>query len=513
MMPYRLPVFALPALMACGSPDTKIIALTPDIVVAPEEVAFGDIAKLYTVQSEVQILNSGRAPLEISDIELEVAGGYADVFSIDMEADDSDGLFATVAAGDTLPLSLGFRPHKYMDYRARILVHSDDADQPVLAVPVTGTGVVAPTPDINLSPLSVDFGTVPRNETETAYFAIQNVGDGPLDILGVDLDESPFNIIADPSGQTIAATSEFTVVAEYTPDDEEPGHAADLIIRSTDPDEPEVTVVLLGGNGGEDYQPPIAKIDCDALQRISPPTTVALRAPDSDDPEDEDDIHPLSYEWELIGRPDLSRTYIMNPSKEEPDLFIDVAGAYQIQLIVTDFNGVSSAPDVCTANVVPEEALYVALSWDTNNADLDLHLVPSGSLVWGPSTCFFCCPVPTWPILWGAPVYTLDNVVGYGPESINVAIPGDEIDYYYIRVQYFSDRGGGETEATVSIYIDGALAENRSITFTEDEHLWKVGKVSFNGPASDETRIGTFIEENTIEYFENKNCPECAWPL
>ena len=42
----------------CGQPDTKIVALTPDIVVAPEEVAFGDVVKLYTANTEVQIINS-----------------------------------------------------------------------------------------------------------------------------------------------------------------------------------------------------------------------------------------------------------------------------------------------------------------------------------------------------------------------------------------------------------------------------------------------------------------------
>ena len=149
--------------------------------------------------------------------------------------------------------------------------------------------------------------------------------------------------------------------------------------------------VLFCGNGGDDYQPPIAKIDCEALQDTAPPTTVALRAPDSDDPEDEGDVHALSYAWELIGRPELSRTYIMNPNEEAPDLYIDVAGAYEVQLVVTDFNGVASEPDVCRVNVIPDEDLYIAMSWDTNNSDIDLHLVPSGMAMWGPKTCFHCC--------------------------------------------------------------------------------------------------------------------------
>jgi hypothetical protein len=507
MLQNRMSLFALSWLISCGAPDTKIVALTPDIVVAPGELEFGDIVKLYTVRSEVQILNAGRAPLEVHDLELEIAGGYDDVFTIESEAIDPNDIFTTIEGGESLPVTLGFRPHKYMDYRARLLVHSDDEDQPVLAIPITGTGVVGATPDIAVSSLSLDFGTVPKNDTETAFFTISNEGDGPLDILGLDIDNGPFSLVTDPSGQAIAAGAEFTVIADYTPSDDATGHAAQVVVRSTDPDEPEVSIVLLGGNGGDDYGKPIAEIDCDALSGTSPPTTVALRAPGSDDPEDVNDAYPLLYEWELIGRPELSRTYIMNPNEEETDLFIDVAGLYEIQLIVTDFNGLVSQPDVCEVNVVPDEDLYIALSWDTNNADLDLHLVPAGSQLWGPLTCFFCCPVPVWPVTWGIPVYTLDNTVGYGPESINVAIPGENT--FNIRAYYYHNGGGGPTEATVSVYIDGILAETISQTIPDDGQVWKVGAVTFDGPAHGPSREGVFILQDVVEDFPSKSCPDC----
>jgi hypothetical protein len=507
MLQTSLPFLIIPLAISCGAPDTKIVALTPDIVVAPGDLAFGDIVKLYTVRSEVQVLNAGRGPLEVSDLELEIAGGYDDVFTIETEADDPDGLFGTIDGGESLPVTLGFRPHKYMDYRARLLVHSDDEDQPVLAVPITGTGVVGATPDIALSSLSLDFGTVPKNETETAFFTILNEGDGPLDILGLDINDGPFSLVTDPSGQTIAAGADFTVIADYTPTDDATGHAAHVVIRSTDPDEAETSIVLLGGNGGDEYGKPIAQIDCDALSGTAPPTTVALRAPNSDDPEDLNDAHPLLYEWELIGRPELSRTYIMNPNLEEPDLFIDVAGLYEIQLVVTDFNGLVSEPDICEVNVVPDEDLYIALSWDTNNADLDLHLVPAGSRLWGPLTCFWCCQVPIWPLDWGIPVYALDNTVGYGPENINVSVPGENT--FSIRAHYFHNGGGGATEATVSIYIDGMLTETISQTIPDDGHVWKVGTVTFDGPAHSSDRGGYFEAEDFVEEFGSKSCPDC----
>ena len=104
------------ASLGCGEPDSKLVALTPDIVVAPEEIEFGNIIKLYSVQQEVQVLNAGRGPLNISKIELEVAGGHTDVFTIATEPGPEDDLFATVASGDALPLSIAFEPEQYLDY-------------------------------------------------------------------------------------------------------------------------------------------------------------------------------------------------------------------------------------------------------------------------------------------------------------------------------------------------------------------------------------------------------------
>ena len=84
MRAHNLLLF-VPLMAACGEPDTKIVALSPEIVVAPGEVDFGPIVKLYSVSTDVQILNTGRGALDIESIELEVAGGYSDVFTVEVD--------------------------------------------------------------------------------------------------------------------------------------------------------------------------------------------------------------------------------------------------------------------------------------------------------------------------------------------------------------------------------------------------------------------------------------------
>jgi hypothetical protein len=492
----RTTPFLFPLLLSCGAPDTKIIELKPDIVVAPESITFGNIVKLYSLSLDVQVLNSGRGPLDINDMRLQVAGGYDDVFTLE------GGDIEEINGGSSAAVSITFTPTEYLDYRAQLVIESDDEDQPTLTVPITGSGAIGSTPDITVSANSLDFGTIAEGETGTGYLTIYNVGDGPLEILEMDLAEATsFSLVTDPTGQQIAAGGEYTVIAEYSPADDSEGHSEDLIIRSTDPDEGEVTVVFLGGNGGGAYEYPIADIDCDALRGVTPPTTVNLDGRGSEDPEDVEGAHELSYAWELLGRPELSRTYIANPTEQTPELFIDVAGTYVVELVVTDFNGVASEPTTCDLNVVPKEDLYIALSWDTGDSDLDLHLVPADNSMWSCMDCFFCNPVPIWPLDWGIPIYALDNTMGYGPENINVDIPGEQT--FYIRTHYYTDRGGGPSRATISIYINGTLIE----TITEElsrGQRWKAGYVTFD--ASGE---GSFTEEGEVETYGSRACPDC----
>ena len=485
------------ALLSCtGKTETSVVRLNPDIVIAPEAVDFGSVLRLYSVTKEVQILNAGSGSLDILDAQIKVAPRYEGNFEIS-SVDDLD----KIPAGGSGVLELTFTPEDYVPYEAELWIDSNDDDQPTVAVEITGLGAEGSTPDIAVSANSIDFGTVNTGETGTHYFTVYNTGDGVLNILDAQLTDGPFTLVTDPTGQAIAGGSEFTVIAEYSPDDEAEGHAADLVISSTDPDEPEVTVVLLGGNGGDDYQLPIANIDCDAIAANAPPKTVVMDGRGSDDPEDTDDLYDLDYAWELLSQPELSRTSIRNPTEATPELFLDVAGVYEIQLTVTDFNGVSSEPTVCEADIVPNEALYVALSWDTPNSDLDLHMVPEGNAMWGCMDCFFCTPVPDWPSIWGTPVYALDNTSGYGPENINVVNPGPI--KYYIRTHYYTDHGGGESRATASIYINGDLISTHTATLNQAQR-WKIGYVEF-----DETGAGVFELEDEVETYGARSCPEC----
>ena len=128
-------------------------------------------------------------------------------------------------------------------------------------------------------------------------------------------------------------------------------------------------------------------------------------------------------------------------------------------------------------------------------------MVPEGELMWGCMDCFWCEPSPDWPQTgalpstpWTTPPATAEN--------INVSFPGER--KYYIRTHYFSDRGGAETRATVSIYVQGELVETLTATLPTSGHRWKIGYVEFA-----ETGIGTFYPEDEVEAYSARSCPDC----
>jgi hypothetical protein len=281
------------------------------------------------------------------------------------------------------------------------------------------------------------------------------------------------------------------VVAQYAPTDGASGHTGGLVITSTDPDEAEVEVVLIGGDGGGGYEFPVAVIDCDGIGTVHPPEIIIVDGRDSYDPKDPEGSQPLTYQWTLTALPELSRAEIEHDSDSAFEFIVDIAGTYNLELVVTDFNGVPSEPVVCPVSAVPAEELYVALSWDTGNSDLDLHLVPTGGAFFGEDDCYFGNPSPTsWAVDgYGIPVYALDNQTGYGPENINVDGPADI--RYYIRTHYYADRGGGDTKASISIYVHGELLASVTEDITQCQR-WNVGYVEFSGGA------GAFVEEGDV---------------
>ena len=357
--------------------------------------------------------------------------------------------------------------------------------------------IKGPEPDIAVDPLSIDFGTIDNGDSATEYLLIKNEGDEDLNILGSTQDGSgAFRLETSLIGVVIPPSGAAPLPITYTPDGELDGHSGTLTILSDDPDEPEVAVELLGGEANPDIDYPTALITGET--EINPPQLVLLDGTGSTAGDDASgDL--LSYQWQIVSAPGHSNATLTSDEAAVTYLDIDVAGTYTIELIVTDDTGATSAPAQHTVRARPVEDLYIALTWDTDNSDVDLHVVPSGSAWFGDEDLSYCNTELTWSSA-GTGTHSGDTDDGFGPETATITDLADTS--YHIGVHYFSDDGGMTSEATVTIFLNGDLHATTSTALTHN-YFWNAGYITIEG---DE---GAFVSSGSApEISMTRECEE-----
>lgn len=480
-----LPMLA--PLAACS--DIDIRTLVPEIAVSPPALDFGDAAARVSHTEEVFVTNAGNGPLEITSVRFEPRDP-----AFELVLPEGDPI--VVESDATLAIPVVFTPETFLPYATELVIESNDAERPEVRVPVTGVGVYASLPEIVSCGNPIDFGFVsPGGISGPFTCVISNEGDATLDLSSVTItgeSAGEFSLLADPSGAQVARDESYPIVLTYSPDSTD-GDQAVLQIASNAPGNDAVLDITLIGNGGIDFEYPVAVIDCPAS--AAPPEYVTLDGSESYDPSG---TGIIAWQWNLVSRPAGSQASFTAADAPVNQVFADSAGAYTVMLQVVNGAGVLSLPTLCSFDAIPADALHVELTWDGLSSDIDLHLRQDGFAVFDtPEDTSYCNPFPE----WGAagtddnPRLDLDDRAGKGPENINILAPADGT--YDIAVHYFDDDYDGLVTATVRVYIFGVLV-HEELKLLDELDLWEVGSVTWPD--------ATFTPDGTVLLQKTKGC-------
>ena len=150
---------------------------SPEIEAVPERIAFGAVALNESSEIEpLRIRNIGSSILNISSIEFALAAdGVNEQFALNNLPQEFPVL---LAAGEEIELGVSYHPTVDASHQTGIAIHSNDLDENLLIVPVSGR---VTRPCIAVLPEQVNFGAVALG-IESAHQAVQIVNCGDFDL-------------------------------------------------------------------------------------------------------------------------------------------------------------------------------------------------------------------------------------------------------------------------------------------------------------------------------------------
>ncbi len=151
----------------------------PAINVSPVALDFGGINIGESASLPITVSNTGFGDLIVDDIV-----STNDAFSVDMTA-------FSLNPGESQTVTVTFAPELQAPYFGQIKVMSNDPENSVVELNITGTGVAG---EINVSNDQIVFDTTFIDETSTEILTISNEGMGTLSISDITSSNTAFTV-------------------------------------------------------------------------------------------------------------------------------------------------------------------------------------------------------------------------------------------------------------------------------------------------------------------------------
>ena len=516
--------------------DATIESAGPSIEVQ-SRVTFSGVAPGTRASARVPVGNSGTDPLTVDKVEVVGNSQFVVTKALDQTGGvgsgdgGTDGPPAptddepisvvegeTLAPGESVDVRVYFMPGGTSSEGGELVISSDAPASSEETIELSGNSEM---PCLGLSHgQTVDFGAASAGRTATQTVTVQNCRSQAEDLSLHDIevvsDTEAFEVtnlpgeLSQGNSFKLEENEKKSFAVEFTPSETET-YNGQIRIESNDPaygDARRIDLVGTGDNtpcptavasagiarGGQLREPgDDGTVDIDTL----PGETIRLDGTRSSD----QGIGSVErYEWSIIDRPADSMARLM-PTADvaDPELFVDLAGEYTVELVVYDDEDVRSCGQRALVNVraVPDDDIHVQLVWDTptdpdetdtNGTDLNLHYLNSGEATsWNeaPWDIFWYNKTADWGVQNDPsddPALDIDDTDGAGPEVVEHNNPNPDGGPYKVGVHYYDDNGFGPSYATVRIFVRGELAKEYKNEFMKETFdFWTVGIIEWPG--------------------------------
>jgi len=180
--------------------SNSVATATASISVSPNSLPFGSTQVGTTSSQPVTITNTGTSTLN--------------VYSINKPTGYSSQNTVNVSPGGSQTINISFSPTSATSYNGNVSFNSN-ATQGTVSISVSGTGTSVPQPTINVSPASIDFGSISVSSgAVTNNFTISNTGNATLNISSISV---PTGYLLNWTSGTIPAQGQKDVQISFDP--------------------------------------------------------------------------------------------------------------------------------------------------------------------------------------------------------------------------------------------------------------------------------------------------------
>lgn len=257
----------------------------PDIKVRPEALGFPRTGVGLKVEKKVTILNAGhdptgQHPLRITDIRIDPASSPngADfslafrhgrpIGPLELQAGEAETVFVTLDAS------------RAGSFKAFLHIESNDADEPLVVVPLTGSASELGPCSYEVIPDRLDFGAVATDTSVRLAFGVRNTGANACAIANLRLASTSSRAFTLDERSTVIIDPGDTFVVPVSFRAQSPSsHTGHVLFDSTSTDRPqaEVELVARGVDSCVEVEPGLVDYGLVGLECLPPVRRVVVR--------------------------------------------------------------------------------------------------------------------------------------------------------------------------------------------------------------------------------------------